>query len=156
MHVNPVQVIVDPVTVLWLNAFACNLTKSLSASGGSAPPPYLDLRLEAIMPRLVLETAQDYPLQRDRPSTLHLQTTRLLVCNYRSPDPTAPGYVVMYFWGYCTTIPLSSVPKLSIWVRDDTQWWIISTLAHDFSSEFPTLRQVAGRADKLSGAAAGR
>ena len=93
VHVNPVQVIVDPVTVLWLNAFACNLTKSLAASGGSAPPPYLDLRLEAIMPRLVLETAQDYPLQRDRPSTLHLQTTRLLVCNYRSPDPTAPGYV---------------------------------------------------------------
>ncbi|XP_037087714.1 uncharacterized protein LOC119108240 [Pollicipes pollicipes] len=90
VHVNPVQVIVDPITVLWLNAFACNLTKSLSTAG-SAPAPYIDLRLEAIMPRLVLETTHDYPLQRDRPSTLQLQTTRLLVCNYRSPDPTAPG-----------------------------------------------------------------
>ena len=94
VHVNPLQVMVDPVTVLWLNAFVCNLTRSLSATPGSESPPYVDLRLEAIMPRLVLEAAQDYPLQRDRPSTLHLQTTRLLVCNYRSPDPTAPGYVL--------------------------------------------------------------
>ena len=94
VHVNPLQVMVDPVTVLWLNAFVCNLTRSLSTSTAPESPPYVDLRLEAIMPRVVLEAAQDYPLQRDRPSTLHLQTTRLLVCNYRSPDPTAPGYVL--------------------------------------------------------------
>ena len=52
-YINPVQLSVDPLTVLWLNAFALNLQQSvkmLSLEKGEAP--YLDCKIEAIMFRV--------------------------------------------------------------------------------------------------------
>ncbi len=49
-YINPVQINLDPITVLWLNAFALNLEKSVKAmSLEKGEPPYLDVKIEAIM-----------------------------------------------------------------------------------------------------------
>ncbi len=53
-YFNPIQLSLDPFTVLWLNAFALNLQRSVKIlSVEQAEPPYLDVKLEAIMFRCV-------------------------------------------------------------------------------------------------------
>ena len=43
----------DPLTVLWLNAFALNLQRSVKMLAvEQAEPPYLDVKIEAIMLRV--------------------------------------------------------------------------------------------------------
>lgn len=54
-YFNPIQLSLDPLTVLWLNAFALNLQKSvkqLSVEKGETP--YIDVKVEAIMFRVIL------------------------------------------------------------------------------------------------------
>ncbi|CAG0878700.1 unnamed protein product [Darwinula stevensoni] len=84
MHVNPVQLNLDPLTLSWLNAFLLNLQ--------SAIPPHakteseaLDVRIEAILPQVIYEE-EEHPGQPDRPKTLHLGTSRLLISNYRAAE----------------------------------------------------------------------
>lgn len=50
-------------------------------------PPYLDVKIEAIMFRIIVEALEAEALhdrQRDRPRALHLQASRILCANYRS------------------------------------------------------------------------
>ena len=52
-YINPVQIHLDPLTLLWLNAFSLNLQQSvklLALEKGDAP--YLDVKVEAIMFRV--------------------------------------------------------------------------------------------------------
>ena len=52
-YINPVQVSLDPITCLWLNAFALNLQQSVTElSLEKTEPPYLDVKVEAIMFRV--------------------------------------------------------------------------------------------------------
>ena len=52
-YINPIQLSVDVFTVLWLNAFSLNLQKSVKAlSIEQGEPPYLDVKIEAIMFRV--------------------------------------------------------------------------------------------------------
>ena len=54
-YINPVQVSVDPLTVLWLNAFSLNLQQSVKMLAlEKGEPPYLDVKIEAIMLRVIL------------------------------------------------------------------------------------------------------
>ncbi len=53
-YVNPVQLNLDPLTVLWLNAFSLNLEQSVkSMSLEKGEPPYLDVKVEAIMFKVI-------------------------------------------------------------------------------------------------------
>ena len=87
-YFNPIQLSVDPLTFLWLNAFALNLQRSVKMlSVEQSEPPYLDVKIEAIMFRIIVETFEESALhdrQRDRPRALHLQASRILCANYRS------------------------------------------------------------------------
>ncbi len=52
-YFNPIQLNVDALTLLWLNAFALNLQRSVKMlSVEHTDPPYLDVKIEAIMFRV--------------------------------------------------------------------------------------------------------
>lgn len=51
-HLHPIQVDLDTSTVLWLNAFASNLTESLNKTEAPTEDPYADIRLELIQPKV--------------------------------------------------------------------------------------------------------
>ena len=54
-YFNPIQLTLDPLTVLWMNAFALNLQRSVKLlSVEQAEPPYLDVKVEARMFRFVI------------------------------------------------------------------------------------------------------
>lgn len=46
-------------------------------------PMYMDVKLEAIMPRLVIELPIDLPHQKDRPKCMQIQISRLALTNIR-------------------------------------------------------------------------
>ena len=50
VQVNPVQINLDPLSILWLNAFGRNLQEALQPQ--SNPTTYIDVHLESIMPRV--------------------------------------------------------------------------------------------------------
>ncbi|XP_069995587.1 bridge-like lipid transfer protein family member 3B isoform X1 [Penaeus vannamei] len=89
LQLNPIQVTFDPLSLLWLNAF----TRSLQRTIVTEPPPssYLDVHLEAIMPRVIIDGVGEQTNQRDRPRAMHIQTSRLILSNVRPADPTSPG-----------------------------------------------------------------
>ncbi|XP_046394074.1 UHRF1-binding protein 1 isoform X3 [Ischnura elegans] len=83
----PIQVNFDINSILWVNSFALNLIQSLSSLSDEIPPaPYIDIKIEAIHPRLILESRTEHLSQRDRPKALHFQTSRALITNMRSPE----------------------------------------------------------------------
>ncbi|KAK0095154.1 hypothetical protein PV326_009095 [Microctonus aethiopoides] len=90
---NPLQINYDMHSCLWLNSFVLNLYQSLIGHNKneisdevSAPTMYFDVKIEAILPRVVIEAQFDYPNQRDRPKSLHIQTSRVSVTNVRTSE----------------------------------------------------------------------
>lgn len=91
VQLNPVQINFDLCSCLWLNSFALNLHQSLLSSNpdkhqASAALMYIDVKLEAIMPRVVFESPTEHPNQRDRPKSLHFQVSRASLTNVRSME----------------------------------------------------------------------
>jgi hypothetical protein len=97
--VNPVQINFDIDSCLWLSSFALNLHESLlrtsvgdnlsssaSTPASDAAEPslmYMDVKMEAIMPRIIFESSIDAPQQRDRPKSMNLQISRFAITNIR-------------------------------------------------------------------------
>lgn len=117
VHVNPVQIHFHLDSCLWFNAFALNLHESLlrnsslvadetvtpqQQAAASAEPGlmYMDVKFEAIMPRIVFEAsgaansgssgdcAGQHSAQRDRPKAMQVQISRLLATNIRELGAT--------------------------------------------------------------------
>ncbi|XP_076645786.1 bridge-like lipid transfer protein family member 3B [Halictus rubicundus] len=91
VQLNPIQVNFDVCSCLWFNSFALNLHHSLMgkdkhATHTSTNLMYFDVKIEAILPRIVFESQQDYPNQKDRPKSLHIQTSRASITNVRSTE----------------------------------------------------------------------
>jgi len=87
-YFNPIQLCMDHLTVLWLNAFALNLQRSVKMLAvEQTEPPYLDVKIEAIMLRIIFESQEEHHLkQRERPRAMHVQASRILASNYRGLD----------------------------------------------------------------------
>lgn len=93
IHANPVQVNFHLDSVLWLNSFALNLHENLLRTSMNAAPEknnqnepdlmYMDVKMEAIMPRIVIESSVDAPNQRDRPKIMQIQISRFALTNIR-------------------------------------------------------------------------
>uniref|UniRef100_A0A1B6E5E8 Uncharacterized protein n=1 Tax=Clastoptera arizonana TaxID=38151 RepID=A0A1B6E5E8_9HEMI len=85
---NPVTVNFDLCTLIWLNSFALNLHQSLidSSTTDNSSFPYIDVKIEAIMPKLILESNNNQSVQKDRPKSLHFQVSRAFITNVRSLD----------------------------------------------------------------------
>lgn len=99
VHVNPVQINFHLDSLLWLNSFALNLHESLlrtsvasnAAIDSKSNEPslmYMDVKMEAIMPRVIIEASADAPTQRDRPKTMQIQVSRLALTNIREVGAT--------------------------------------------------------------------
>lgn len=58
-YMHPLQVDLDVCTVLWLNAFASNLTESLTKINTATEEPYADIRLELIQPKVIDDFLHD-------------------------------------------------------------------------------------------------
>ncbi|XP_026823557.1 UHRF1-binding protein 1 isoform X6 [Ooceraea biroi] len=89
VQLNPIQLNFDVCSCLWFNSFALNLYHSLIGKNkqlSSSRLMYFDVKIEAILPRIVFESQQDYPNQKDRPKSLHLQTSRASITNVRSME----------------------------------------------------------------------
>ncbi|XP_064088502.1 bridge-like lipid transfer protein family member 3B isoform X3 [Macrobrachium nipponense] len=89
MQLNPLQVTLDTLSILWLNSFVRSLQRAIVTE--TPTNSYLDVHLEAIMPRMIVEGVGEQSNQRDRPRAMHVQTSRLILSNVRSSDPTMPG-----------------------------------------------------------------
>lgn len=89
------QVHFDVDSCLWLASFGLGLHESLMktnvADSMNTPSPtnepslmYMDVKLEAIMPRVIFESTRDVSaMQRDRPKTMQVQVSRFAVTNIR-------------------------------------------------------------------------
>ncbi|XP_046813227.1 UHRF1-binding protein 1-like isoform X6 [Vespa crabro] len=89
VQVNPIQVNFDVCSCLWFNSFLLNLHHSLMKKNETSNLKnimYFDVKIEAILPKIVFENQQDYPNQKDRPKSLHIQTSRALITNVRSVE----------------------------------------------------------------------
>ncbi|ERL88604.1 hypothetical protein D910_05989 [Dendroctonus ponderosae] len=87
VQVNPIQIVFDRDTCLWLNCFLLNLYRSLlttEAKDSASSFTYIDIKVEAILPRLNFESTAEYHNQRDRPKCLSMQVTRATITNVRS------------------------------------------------------------------------
>lgn len=94
VYVNPVQINFHLDSVLWLNSFALNLHENVlrtqmntaMESNRNQNEPglmYMDVKMEAIMPRVIIESAIDAPNQRDRPKLMQIQVSRFALTNIR-------------------------------------------------------------------------
>ncbi|XP_055295755.1 bridge-like lipid transfer protein family member 3B isoform X2 [Sitodiplosis mosellana] len=95
VHVNPVQINFHLDSILWLNSFALNLHENLLRTSMNAANEesnqnrnepslmYMDVKMEAIMPRILIESTIDAPNQRDRPKTMQIQVSRFALTNIR-------------------------------------------------------------------------
>ncbi|KAK2582855.1 hypothetical protein KPH14_008937 [Odynerus spinipes] len=89
VQVNPIQINFDVCSCLWFNSFILNLHHSLMDNNETSSLKnimYFDVKIEAILPRIVFENQQDYPNQKDRPKSLHIQTSRASITNVRSVE----------------------------------------------------------------------
>lgn len=86
VQLNPIQIYFDVLSVLWANSFALNLHQSLqkSVTEMNSSLPYVDVKIEAVMPRVILESSAEHLSQRDRPKSLHVQASRVTITNVRS------------------------------------------------------------------------
>lgn len=96
VYLNPIQVHFDLDSCLWFFSFGLGLHESLLRTSvadqmnmNSPTSPnepsimYMDVKLEAIMPRVLFEASADAPTQRDRPKTMQVQVSRFAITNIR-------------------------------------------------------------------------
>ncbi|CAH2055660.1 unnamed protein product, partial [Iphiclides podalirius] len=101
VQLSPVRVSVDVASVVWLSAFLPHVARALAtaatavtaAADSDDQTAYIDVRAEAIMPKIVLEAGPEHvSQQRDRPKELHLCTARATLTNVReSPRANTAG-----------------------------------------------------------------
>ncbi|KAJ8969015.1 hypothetical protein NQ317_007376 [Molorchus minor] len=92
VQLNPILVVFDLDSVLWLNSFGLNLYQSLMNSKNEVQVSdytYIDVKIEAILPRVNFESVIDHPTQRDRPKCLSFQVTRATITNVRSLEQSS-------------------------------------------------------------------
>ncbi|XP_047027375.1 UHRF1-binding protein 1-like isoform X4 [Helicoverpa zea] len=92
VQLSPVRVSMDVNSVVWLGAFLPHVVPR-EQEMEQAPPAYMDVRMEAIMPKVVLEAGSEHvSQQRDRPKELHICTARATLTNVReSPRANCAG-----------------------------------------------------------------
>ncbi|XP_060530359.1 bridge-like lipid transfer protein family member 3A isoform X2 [Cylas formicarius] len=87
VQINPIQIVFDVDTILWMNSFGLNLYQSLAQAKSEVQTSnytYVDVKIESILPKVNFESHLDYPSQRDRPKCLSIQVTRATVTNVRT------------------------------------------------------------------------
>ncbi|KAL4224791.1 UHRF1 (ICBP90) binding protein 1-like [Mactra antiquata] len=80
--INPVRLNVDYLTVLWANYFSLNLAQMVENQGEIQKKlEHVDVKIEALMPRLVVPAEEKVENQPDRPESLQIQFSKVTVSN---------------------------------------------------------------------------
>ncbi|GAB6031805.1 hypothetical protein CHUAL_010207 [Chamberlinius hualienensis] len=85
LHANPVQLYLDPVTIVWLSSFMLSI-KPIQSGTQKDEREFvrpLDIHIEALMPRIVIPAPKDSPLHDDRPLNMQIQISRFVATNCR-------------------------------------------------------------------------
>nr|XP_032522842.1 UHRF1-binding protein 1-like isoform X1 [Danaus plexippus plexippus] len=92
VQLSPVRVSVDVTSLLWLTAFLPHVGAAVVHTDDDSSS-YMDVRAEAIMPKIVLEAGPEHvSQQRDRPKELQICTARATITNIReSPRANTAG-----------------------------------------------------------------
>ncbi|XP_052744616.1 UHRF1-binding protein 1-like isoform X3 [Bicyclus anynana] len=94
VQLSPVRISVDVASILWLAAFLPHVgAAAVDNAPQDSTTTYMDIRTEAIMPKIVLEAGSEHiSQQRDRPKELHICTARATLTNVReSPRANSAG-----------------------------------------------------------------
>lgn len=82
--VNPVQLRIDYLTLLWLNYFLLQLSKNLKECA-DCPREHVDIKFEALMPKILVHAdAGSHHHSSERPDTLLIQMSKISATNNRS------------------------------------------------------------------------
>uniref|UniRef100_A0A2C9JX98 Uncharacterized protein n=1 Tax=Biomphalaria glabrata TaxID=6526 RepID=A0A2C9JX98_BIOGL len=85
--VNPVRLTLDFLTLLWSNVFLLTLTNSLDLdSNEQKPSEHVDIKIEMLMPRVIVPAEEKVEGQPDRPEAVQLQISKLVVSNLRTEE----------------------------------------------------------------------
>ncbi|RUS71703.1 hypothetical protein EGW08_020530, partial [Elysia chlorotica] len=85
--VNPVRVTLDFLTLLWSNVFLLTLSNSLDMDfGEQKPPEHADIKVEMLMPRVIIPAEEKVENQPDRPEAVQVQVSKLVLTNGRTED----------------------------------------------------------------------
>ncbi|XP_048481286.1 UHRF1-binding protein 1-like [Plutella xylostella] len=88
-QLSPVRLCVDVESLIWLSAFLPHVASAL-ISNSQPDVFYMDVRMEAIMPKIILEAGSEHvSQQRDRPRELHVCTARANITNIRESNRSA-------------------------------------------------------------------
>ncbi|XP_064634277.1 bridge-like lipid transfer protein family member 3B isoform X2 [Lineus longissimus] len=88
-QINPIHLHLDYLTLIWIQSFAIKLFKSVTplieTDNPTTPVPveHKDIRLEALMPRIVLPAEDIKPDEPERPQGLQIQVSKLVITNSR-------------------------------------------------------------------------
>ncbi|XP_055899338.1 bridge-like lipid transfer protein family member 3A isoform X3 [Biomphalaria glabrata] len=85
--VNPVRLTLDFLTLLWSNVFLLTLTNSLDLdSNEQKPSEHVDIKIEMLMPRVIVPAEEKVEGQPDRPEAVQIQISKLVVSNLRTEE----------------------------------------------------------------------
>ncbi|XP_071505728.1 bridge-like lipid transfer protein family member 3B, partial [Diadema antillarum] len=89
-QINPMQLRLDNTTLLWLNQFAFNIMQSLPEIDEIAPADqtnqgqdHVDIRVDALMQKILVPVPDPVPNQPDRPKVLQIQVSQVTATNCR-------------------------------------------------------------------------
>ncbi|XP_069133817.1 bridge-like lipid transfer protein family member 3B [Argopecten irradians] len=89
MLVNPIRLNLDYLTLLWVNFFMLNLSQSVTPEMlDDTPKQHVDIKIEALMPRVIVSAERKVENQPDRPEGVQLQVSKLCVTNTHVEDNT--------------------------------------------------------------------
>ncbi|KAK3581543.1 hypothetical protein CHS0354_031884 [Potamilus streckersoni] len=85
--VNPVNLTVDYLTLLWANCFSLNLAQFMKSADVQQTTEHIDIKVEALMPRIVI-SEERVESQPERPQSLQIQFSRITATNTCVEDGT--------------------------------------------------------------------
>ncbi|XP_060070789.1 bridge-like lipid transfer protein family member 3B [Ylistrum balloti] len=89
MLVNPIRLNLDYLTLLWVNFFMLNLSQSVTPEMlDDTPKQHIDIKIEALMPRVIVSAERKVENQPDRPEGVQLQVSKLCVTNTHVEEQT--------------------------------------------------------------------
>ncbi|CAB1346131.1 unnamed protein product, partial [Coregonus sp. 'balchen'] len=93
IHLNALQLVLDPRSLVWCNLFALDLRQSLEQfmelyklnEEEQKPDEHIDIRVDGLMLKLVVPTDRDPSYPQDLPRSVSVQCSEMVATNTRHP-----------------------------------------------------------------------
>lgn len=137
IQLNPIQLTLDTTTCVWFNNFIQSILGERTWSMGTAeqantPLSHIDIRIEALMPKIVIPCPSDpcAAYKESRPQALQVQASQVFITNSRTGYKSTQTDMLMFLQPFLASkvyTDLNSFPSLnsdvqplpnSAWVND--------------------------------------